>query len=180
MSPSARYRNGAFWGINDPEEVYCCAVVAWSKLLARLHEPRHCQLVAAANPGLIHSAMRRKIQHSAAMKRCHKMLDPALSHNLSKLMMGTCFAAGMSCSQAAHVCDGLAFLAQGVYKQVPLDGIWLDMNEISNYCSGDVCTDPGTAASCGVAIIEWHPLDTSYIKEVKEKPNSVCMHAAPE
>ncbi len=33
--------------------------------------------------------------------------------------------------------------AQSVYKLMPLDGIWLDMNEVSNYCSGDVCIDPG-------------------------------------
>ncbi|KAK9831002.1 hypothetical protein WJX81_007621 [Elliptochloris bilobata] len=39
---------------------------------------------------------------------------------------------------------------RSVYDRVPLDGIWLDMNEVSNYCSGDVCVDdhgPAAAAS---------------------------------
>ena len=32
---------------------------------------------------------------------------------------------------------------QNFHKLVEFDGLWLDMDEVSNYCTGDVCQNPG-------------------------------------
>jgi hypothetical protein len=32
---------------------------------------------------------------------------------------------------------------QGVYEDLHFDGLWIDMNEPSNYCTGDVCWNSG-------------------------------------
>lgn len=52
---------------------------------------------------------------------------------------------------AAHYPDFLAHEAQSWWKDqidtfstmLPVDGIWLDMNEPDNFCSCDVAYDPG-------------------------------------
>ena len=33
--------------------------------------------------------------------------------------------------------------AQMFHQTINYDGLWLDMDEVSNYCTGDVCQDPG-------------------------------------
>ena len=32
---------------------------------------------------------------------------------------------------------------QGLNSQLPLDGLWIDMHEPSNFCTGDICVLPG-------------------------------------
>lgn len=38
---------------------------------------------------------------------------------------------------------------QAFYDQIPLDGVWLDMNEPSNFCTGDVCVQYGGHCTAG-------------------------------
>lgn len=37
-------------------------------------------------------------------------------------------------------------LLTAFHSELPLDGVWLDMNEPSNFCTGDVCVAEGPHA----------------------------------
>lgn len=43
---------------------------------------------------------------------------------------------------APNVTRWLKDQLQYLYDQVPFDGLWLDMNEASNFCSGTNCRAP--------------------------------------
>ena len=46
---------------------------------------------------------------------------------------------------------------QMFHEMVPFDGLWLDMDEVSNYCTGDVCQNPG---ACCCSLLMFLPLPT--------------------
>jgi alpha-glucosidase (family GH31 glycosyl hydrolase) len=43
---------------------------------------------------------------------------------------------------AANVSSWIKEQLQALYDQVPFDGLWLDMNEASNFCTGSNCRKP--------------------------------------
>ena len=56
--------------------------------------------------------------------------------------------------------------AQSVHKDLEFDGLWIDMNEPSNYCTGDVCWNdgegPSTIKMCNSGDILCHQYSMMY------------------
>ena len=48
--------------------------------------------------------------------------------------------------------------AQGVWKDLEFDGLWIDMNEPSNYCTGDVCWNDGESRP-----LNWGSVQRQYL-----------------
>ena len=91
-------------------------------------------------PSAAEHVLRQQDQHEhAAIKLWLLPRCPGWADSTSSLHTG---GAGMLPGVRALTCCHV----QNFHKLVEFDGLWLDMDEVSNYCTGDVCQNPGEMA----------------------------------